>query len=229
MRQNSKILVLTVLLAIWAFSLGVSCSTQQVNDRHTSDNWVRNRVVLLEGLDGLCTGFQVVSPKGKIFTLTAKHCLGLAFNGTMIAVNEAGRPYSIKVIDVSKTADIMILSGDSDAPSLLIAATLSQHSPVHTVTHNDGKPAFRSDGEVVCWTPVVTDKQDRRSGCSEFRTLPPESGTLTVTNLFVLPGASGGPLLDDHNEVVGVVSRIDGMGFSYHVSLRDIHLMLQGR
>lgn len=209
------------------FVVGTACTT--VPKQVGGDFYARRHIVQLTSqvTSGSCTGFRVRAPSGHVFTLTAQHCGSLISpDGQIVATDTRGVSVLLRPVALSETSDLLLLTGGGATQGLSVSSTLRQHERVHTIAHGAGKPAYRLDGEVICWTRV---NLAQLPVCDSTRRQPSGAGFFTTTSMLVLMGASGGPLLNTGGQVVGVNAMRDHLGFSYHVSLRDIKLILAGR
>ncbi len=211
-----SICCLTILLT--ALCLKPIAPVKPLPVKQTPDEYSRERVVLLHSLLGSCTGVEVRSPKGKVYTLTAGHCIALFFDETLsvTARLEDGREYSVKIVAKDKNADLLLLQGVGDKSVLIADKAPVIHEHIHTMTHGLGFPSYRTDGEVLMEQIVsILDI--------------PTCFELFVT-AQVYPGSSGGPILNSKEELVGIVSISMGETiFSGTVTLRDIKAFLKDR
>jgi hypothetical protein len=205
-----------------------------------SDRYLKNRVVKLLGDHGQCTGEQVKAPSGKMYILTAGHCKGLQEAGFILAVDEAGKTYKVKVIDEDPNADLLLLEGIPGLSGLSVARNILRSEHVRTYTHGGGMDTYRTDGDVIgtyeqdgMLAPILTEEQ--RLECILFpknKVYHYQYGTacilhtpFTVTTAMIIPGSSGGPVVNVFGQLIGVVSATDGH-MSSLVTLSDIHTFL---
>lgn len=212
-----------------------------------SDSYVRDAVVLLYGAGGSCTGVQVkLRESKKAFVLTAAHCLPLVEEGKINAKTESGEILSLKVLEEDTQADLLLLEGSDQLSTVILATDAELHDRVHTVTHGAGAPAYRTDGELLDEVEGGFIHAISTSGASlpsECTSMPkyklivdPQSGsTYCVLNVYsaaataqAIPGSSGGPLLNEAGELVGIVSygNPNIPTFSYYVTQHDIEQFL---
>lgn len=206
--------------------------------RVVPDSYVRNRVVLLYTANAYCTGVEVVVPSGKTYTLTARHCKALLDSTDhILAKDEDGKDYRIKLIAVDPNSDLMLLQGIG-VPGLKIADKIYSHEKVHTITHGGGMPSFRTDGELVKdidmninMGNILTDEDAVKCKSIKNTTIsdkfmPPLCLIrlhLMLSTAVIIPGSSGGPLLDENQNIVGIVSAVGGSSmFGAYVTLSDI-------
>ena len=176
-----------------AVILGISAAYGVKHYSYThSDDYVRERTVRLESPDGSCTGTMVFSPlNNKLYTLTAAHCEGLAFNGKILAETESGEEKFLTILKIDRNDDLMLLANPWDK-ALYLNPELKFHQHVRAIGWGMGERPFVSTGEVLRVAMLFVGD---------------EYGTLTqhlLTTVFLRPGNSGGPLLDDDNNLVGI-------------------------
>lgn len=206
-----------ILLVFIAFLVcGTVISKNHKEKIQSSDDYVRDRVVLLKSTAGSCSGAEVIAPSGKIYTLTAGHCRPLlSAKNTVVAQLEDGREYTLKFVALDKKSDLMLLEGIDTKGLVVRGKSLEKHEHVYTMTHGLGFPSYRTDGEVLV---------ARLTQTINFKWLE------MYISAPVLPGSSGGPVLDSKNELIGIVSVSVGDTFiGGMVLLSDIHNFLKNR
>jgi Trypsin-like peptidase domain len=228
------------LVAGLVFVICIAASYAHVKAQVRSDEYIRNRVLMLTGKGIECSAIEITAPSGKIYTLSAAHCSEMLSNGFLDATAEDGSMKVLKVVDIDKAHDLMLLEA-YDKNSVKVAKNNHKYQKVHTLAHGRGMPTYRTDGylladKVVALTEeVYTEDQmnqctkDGRAltmtmlgfGC-EFKLI------LTMSTAAVVPGSSGGAVLNADGELVGIVSATDGF-FSAFVPLKDIHYFLKNR
>jgi serine protease Do len=115
------------------------------------------------------------------------------------AMTDDGRVFPIKaVLAASRLNDLALVKIDADnLPPLPIAADISVGSPVACLSH----PAL-SEGKVNCFYAFTTGEV---SGKFALRNDKQELVNILAVTAEYGPGASGGPILDEHGAVVAVV------------------------
>lgn len=223
--------------------IGAICSSGY----RKSDTYARNRIVRLYSRTSECTGVEIRAPSGKRYTLTAAHCRSiLSEKGNAWAQTEDGERYIVSYVLEDEKSDLMLLTAAGPS-AFTIATETSKHEHVHTMTHGDNMPAFRTDGELleerlVDFPLFVVGDQTSLIACSmpkyQLGVMFSPNGPIIIcsfhmtqlyTTAMVLHGSSGGPLLDANNRVIGIVSTLQETGLSTFVTLKDIQKFLKGR
>lgn len=201
-----------------------------------SDAHIKARSVKLEGNGGECSGEQVRSPSGVDYILTAAHCAPLAQAGSIQVTTEGGRVLRRRVIAEDSASDLLLLEGLPNLQGLSIADKDYASQSVRTFTHGNRLDTYETDGVLiqdkkikVMLGIIASDAQEAYcSSLPKYKivdlvffkacVLDVEE---TVTTALVVPGSSGGMVVDDTGDLVGVVSA-SGEGFGFLVKLEDI-------
>lgn len=208
----------------------------------TTDAYIRNRVVQLEGNNYGCTGIEVKAPSGRTYILTAGHCMALVDKetGEVDAITEKGNHYTVNVIIGDIEHDLLLLTS-ANSLSIDVADKVYEHQKVHTLTHGNRFPTYRTDGEMLEEREVhihgeyILSKEDMDK-CNTSYASPAFDGrglycaikmTMHIASAYVIPGSSGGPLLDSSGRLVGIVSCTYN-DFGGFVPLHDIKQFLKG-
>ncbi len=223
--------------AFFVFMVGVLCLTMGFKiypNRSDADSIARQYVYKLFNEHGSCTGVQVELNDGKSYVLTAGHCNLLVESGKVHATSEDGKDFYLEFIAEDSRSDLMLLKAPTSG-GLSIAYTLQPHQHVHTMTHGKGYPTYRTDGEMLniaeiefvefkiesifdltrcAFIKTEIIKQDDEMFCA-VKTFE------SITTSRIVPGSSGGPMLDDNNRLVGIASA-SGDFENCFVSLQDI-------
>lgn len=239
--MSVKKLILARVLTI----LGVGLiAAPFIMDNKSSDEYLRDRVVLLQSSKASCSGVSVKAPSGKSYVLTAAHCVVvLSEQNEVQGTLEDGTKVLLHEVDIDAFADLMLLS-DAGVPGLEVADKMAKHEKIHTMTHGRAMMSYRTDGEIVdrrdlhiMESFIGSDddvaacraKPEHDIGEGPFG-LPVCAKTLHLTGMtaHVEPGSSGGPIVDSRNRLVGIVSATDGV-FGYMVNLEDVKAFLANR
>lgn len=207
------------------------------------DSYIRDRVVMLEGKLGSCSGIEITANSGKHYILSAAHCTEISNNGKMEAIRENGSKFNPSIIKVDRVHDLLIMTSE-DATGIRVGEHIYRHQHVRTLTHGGGMPTYRTDGEVLdeqeikVMAFIIQSQQDEircksvetRKVIPGFFIFPPyceaKMKEVAVTAKIV-PGSSGGPVLNDAGELIGIVSSSGG-DFGYMVPLHDVKAFLRG-
>jgi S1-C subfamily serine protease len=126
-----------------------------------------------------------------------------------------GESYKGTLLRVDKLKDLALLSFDSLADGFTMSdVSLYKGKPIMTIGQPLGLPQWSFSEGVV------------QTVSGEYK-LPTGASYMAVqTDAEVLSGNSGGPLVDDKGELVGIV-RASSPGYSYAVPMEDIKAFLE--
>lgn len=226
-----------IALAVASLIVAASASALHVIEHKNllkSDSYIRDRVLMLTGRGVQCSAIQVITPKKKVVTLSAAHCADMAVNDYILATAEDGSQKLIKVLLVDVAHDLMVLE-PYDEKSIEVAKSDKQYEHVHTLTHGHGKHTYRTDGALIGGQNVVVadpiQDDEAMSKCKNVVVTP--FGIVCEKKLYVeestaqvIPGSSGGAVLNESGQLVGIVSCTDGF-FAGFVPLSDIQTILK--
>lgn len=208
-----------------------------------SEKHIRNRSVKLSSERGSCSGEQVRAPSGVDYILTAGHCNKLAKDGSILVTTEDGKQLLRRVIAEDGKSDLLLLEGIPGYRGLEIADSETREH-VRTFTHGAGMPTYRTDGELLREERVqvalyLIETEAQRAECNQPKNkiaqldiefFGMKMGTIELCLLDtmqwagtapIVPGSSGGMVVNDDGKLIGVVSA-GGGGFFYYVALKDI-------
>jgi Trypsin-like peptidase domain len=224
-----------VLMAVILF-VTVQCAHIQKVNLLKSDRYVRDRVLMIYGRGILCSAIEIRAPSGKNYTMSAAHCYEMAVNEYVTAQAEDGSEHMIKVLQVDKDHDLMLLEAFDDK-FIDVAKDYHTHEHVHTLTHGHGQPTYRTDGELLkvenVRVAIPIESDEDLAKCTNIIQSALEVScelklTVMMSTAAIIPGSSGGAVLDEAGHLVGIVSCGDGF-FSGFIPLPDIQNMLKGK
>lgn len=215
-----------------------------------NETFIRNRSIQLRSDRGSCSGEQVRTPSGHDYVLTAGHCRDILEDKTAVLITESGKRYKPHFVAEDTRSDLLLLRGIPGLHGLDIAKSLKGKEHVRTFTHGAAYSTYKTEGEMIESTEVTiplfavdTPEQDkactgkpkliRKQIVSIFGTLDVcfMSVKENVGTAMIVPGSSGGMVVNDSGELVGVVSAGNGSMplFGYYVRLQDIQAFLKHR
>lgn len=222
-------MVFFVIMVAMSIKIGANVST---------DEYIRDRIVKLHSELGLCSGVIVKAPSGKDYILSAAHCADLTADGVISAKTEAGKDYMARIIEVDKEHDLMLLTTEQ-THGIKIADKVVLHQHVRAMGHGAGMPTFKTEGEIleekINWIlsyPILGPWDINRCEKEGRKVVVQYDGMFCMFKLNslmstarVIPGMSGGPVVDDMGRLVGIASNSDNF-FSGLVPLEDIQTFL---
>lgn len=230
MRKHSMNAIIIVCL--------VSAGLYKINsDIKASDDYVRDAVVkLTNDKKGSCSGIKVKTANDDVVILSAAHCMViLDANKQMKAIDRHGNEEIVTFIAEDEMSDLMILSTD-DEHYVDIADSTVNHEKAHAITHGRGHDAYRSDGEImeIALTQIPIFSIENVAMLNQCMSMPKYVPYATMfgpycvleteqqwSSVQVVGGSSGGGLLNEAGEVIGITSAGDGT-FGAFVTLKDI-------
>jgi len=144
-------------------------------------------VIMLENVfGGGGTGFEVIAPSGKIYTLTNRHvCEALANNAVV-----DHRLVPLRIIDISNKTDLCLLEPLTGREALTVSQTpIMPHEDIFVWGYGHLQPLTRSLGEYVGPYSDTVLYVEHPDYCTAH----------------ILPGNSGSPVLNSEGDVIGVV------------------------
>ena len=179
-------------------------------------------VVRLKGDSGAGgTGFSVRSPSGEVYTMTNSHVCALANSDGLLHADsplwEGAR--SIKVMSVSKTADLCLLEPIHELTPVLAAQSLDTARRLYAYGHPRLSGQTLSEGFVVERKDIdLADEDTPLDQCNgpgrrvevvqNFIFAAPMcivKRDAWLTSLVIHPGSSGSPVVNDAGNLVGVM------------------------
>lgn len=227
--------LLSVALICWG-----ACGHGQLSDRD-----IRSKVVKLQGNGYQCSGEQVKAPSGASYILSAGHCGKLADkDGSIEVIMENKKSLRRKIVAEDKFSDLLLIEGLPSVEGLTVARRDAPQEEVITYTHGRGYDTYTTRGVLIQYQLVdvyigdILTPEDE-ADCNSmpkyrviqswFSKMCVMSVTETVTNAMIDHGSSGGAVLDNNSDLVGVVSAGDNEGhFGFLVPLYEIKRFLSG-
>ncbi len=164
---------------------------------------IKVSILKVQADGGSGTGF-ILSNQGHILT-----CAHVLVGNRFYVISEHGDRRSVQILGKDETCDLAILYDESlTDPSLTFAdpAMIAEGQTVYALGHPLGFDFTLSRG-------IISNRQRVRSGVS-----------LVQTDVSLNPGNSGGPLVNEQGEVIGVASQIleGGQGLGFGIALQHI-------
>lgn len=212
-------------------------------DFRSEDSINREKAVMLIGSRGACSGEQVEAASGQSYILTAAHCRVVSDDGISIeTITEDGRHIMRRIVAEDPYSDLMLLEGVPNLGALKIGTEIHKNDHVKTYTHGKRHATYKTEGDIMETEEVsigigIVGENGLICDMPKFQKItamtpwgePAVVCVMTVKETFttamVVPGSSGGMVLNDHNELIGVVSAGDG-NFGLLVRLQDIRKFL---
>lgn len=177
-----------------------------------SETEIRHKVVKIIGNGHGCSGEQIKAPSGTNYILTAGHCsAAIGTDGTAVITTEDGKQINRKVIAADTNSDLLLIEGLPGVEGLSIADHLVRFQHVRTFTHGAMLDTYKTEGIVVM--------EQHLEIMGAF-----SADEIGITAM-VQPGSSGGPVVNDSGQLVGVVSASDA-GIGWIVRIQDIKAFL---
>jgi hypothetical protein len=206
-----------------------------------SEHSIKSNVVQLTSEHGSCSGESVRAPSGATYVLTAGHCRILATpEGKIMVHTEDGRKLERAIIAEDPESDLLLLEGIPGAKGLDLASRVYEGESIRTFTHGLAFKTYKTSGSLIQETEVraplrILETPADEAECKSMKKQKvAELDAIffqvkvcmldvmeTVTNAMIVPGSSGGAVVDKNGDLVGVASAGDGH-FGFLVRLQDI-------
>lgn len=244
-KSTSRIIALVLI-----FSLGLVAGFLYVNtfvaagsvafERFLYDYKGMSVVKLTKTEAGLSggTGFQVLAPSGKQFTLTNAHICNMA--PELVAHTQNGKTQKLKVLEIDKIHDLCIMEPVEDLRPLKVAGKLFHRERVWLIGHPALRPLTLESGHYVgmlsiqlftdCASGIQITEPINFTYIRERRYCTRQFSSQHINNI-AYGGNSGSPVLDMFGNVVGVLyaGRRDQATASHSVPLVDIKRFLANK
>lgn len=186
------------------------------------DDRVKPSVVKLRGMLGSCSGEQVLTESGKAVILTAMHCSMITIGDEVLVFTQDGRMLPRKILAISEVSDLMILEGMPNMPALPLAKGFKLNDNCHAYGSGMGYKTSRQDGQVIDRFLIMPSDLPPPLDAHNF---PIEFFVSTAHNIS---GMSGGPVVDDSGQLIGLVSMGNDF-YGYDIPLDSISAFLTGK
>lgn len=191
------------------------------------------------------TGFSVVAPSGRLYTLTNGHVCELGEKEKEMhgAVPGTERFYRLRILDISNTTDLCLLEAMPGYSGVDLARYSDLGEEVAAIGHPQLMPLTISRGRLIqdqtidVVFKINTSKEECQGDNFKFidmqgtplevifgvKNICVRSVKSTFTNIISYPGNSGSPVVNFWGNLVGVVFAGDtNTHFSFIIPLVDI-------
>lgn len=203
----------------------ISCG--YIHNRAQFDEYPKSKVMQLTGNGIACSGEQVEAASGQTYILSAGHCMGMMHNGNVTVTTEDGRTLERRVIAEDGYSDLMLIEGVPGMGGLRIAKHSERFQHVRTFTHGARLQTYKTEGFLIEKKELILpifqitpDSPSCNSPKYKIESMDSWGGDrlsfciLDIPEFWmsaaVVPGSSGGMVVNDSGEVIGVVSIQDG-------------------
>lgn len=166
------------------------------------------------------TGFVIRNKEGKRVIITNEHVCAVNNANTMVIETRSGRSYIKNILNINYQRDLCVIEG-VDLPALNLSDTSPIPYNLLTVYGNPFlNPTQPSKGVFVGNTLASILKPLNKDGHCEsggqyvetmFFTACVMQYELSMTTVPIYPGSSGSPVLNESNQVVGVMNAGDNI------------------
>lgn len=219
-----KSIVLGVAFAFSIIALSFAANKFHVKylEYHVGGNTVYIEAAADSDHRGSGTGFQVIAPSGKIYTMTNAHICSMANKKGVIMIQDkknSGRMLPKRVIEVYPEHDLCIVEGLEGYSGLSLGSDLEVSEPVYALGYPLGEAMHYSEGRVKEFSTVTLIKEnpDPKTCTGKGESVQEILWFIFVvkvcvkefdsvqTSMVIYPGNSGSPMVNMFGNVVGVV------------------------
>lgn len=205
------------------------CFSLKAQPREPNESLMR----LTNGYGAVCSGVQIKWQQ-HLYILTAQHCASLENDKHEIIVQAKHfKGKLLRIIKRSETADVIVVEPYPQVPGIEIAkfAGLGEANTIYGFPDGFYKKLPNAHFIGLAQTQVDTDDRPDPKHCLIHKWRKIEGlRCLDVLHLAeldkpVIPGTSGGPVVNRQGQVVGIISQTDHR-HSFAVLLKDIRDVL---
>lgn len=209
-------------------------------------NVVSAKVVKITNFDKTSggTGFHVRSPSGKTYILTNAHVCSIEKDGEVLVTDENEHSMIRKVIERSDFTDLCLVEGVPGTKGLLLGSEPKIGEIVAVIGHPKLMPTTVSRGEIIGQQEIdvidhVIESKDDKCDLPKnrkdemdffFFRLPVCLIHIQayLSNVVILPGNSGSPVVNFYGHVVAVAFAGDSQSnWGFFVTLKDVKKFLK--
>lgn len=228
-----------------ALALGIACGLSRPGSK--SDDAIKAATIGIgqeSGEGSWCSGVQVKAPSGQAYILSAAHCREIDSGDGYPIVTQNGRHLMRSFVAEDPASDLLLIEGVPGLPALEISDKMDKElKSVRAFTRGGRMPLYITSGDIIKLDeiakfvifPLHSGENTEESDClkgSKFMVFSAETmfGNIQVC-LFsapenaisakIVPGSSGGAIVDERGDLAGIASATDG-DFGYMVRLQDI-------
>jgi S1-C subfamily serine protease len=168
------------------------------------------------------TGFLVKTQNGNTVILTNRHICRMDPSKSYVLLEQGLSVYAARILVISSLTDLCIIQAPPEIVASRIAYKLSAEDPtpgehVTVYGHPYLRPLTRSAGRYV---NTSREPLDMESEALAFD--PKKVVRIGSIDFMVFPGNSGSPLLNDDDEVIGIIFAYDVTRAGLFIPLQDI-------
>lgn len=168
------------------------------------------------------TGFLVKTQNGNTVILTNRHICRMDTSKSYVLLEQGLSVYAARILVISSLTDLCIIQAPPEIVASRIPYKLSAEDPtpgehVTVYGHPYLRPLTRSAGHYVSTSREPLDME------SEALAFDPKKVVrIGSIDFMVFPGNSGSPLLNDDDEVIGIIFAYDVTRAGLFIPLQDI-------
>lgn len=223
--QIKKKLHWVKLTALLILATSFSLSVDHLHSAYLLDKVGSNSVYIQSPagakIQGSATGFEVVTPSGKVYTLTNAHVCELQKDGNVLVQEKrySNRLIPKRVIEIYEENDLCLVEGLEGYEGLSLASSWNVGDLNYAIGYPMGEAMNLSSGFIkeqanVKIIETEIDAADCKGPHQHMEKFPTFLGNLDFcvtirraiqTNIPIFPGNSGSPMINAFGHVTGVV------------------------